>query len=161
MIIIKDLKTDKKVKRKRIDKNDPMFDNAYNKGEIEFDDLGLPTVDYGSSLLITTYSYDDHRQNELYEVIYQIYLDSKFSKKGLKDKKFLKKDLLDVFIHLSKPLYPKGYSHVEIFTSIAEFLNVDYKMLYEIVPNSVKTPILKECSDKHKHIQKISSKKLF
>lgn len=148
-------------RKKRRRPNDKIFDNAYNKGEIELENLGVPTVDYGSSLLTTTYTYDDFRQNELYELLYQVYDESGFSKCDTKETKFLKKDLLEIFSHLSKPLLTKGYSYIEVFTSIAEFLSVDYKMLYETVPNSIKTPILKECGDKFTHIQVVSSKKLF
>lgn len=160
MKVIENLNVEVKKSRKRRNPNDKILDNAYNKGDLDFSNLGVPTADYTSKLLPTTYNYEDFRQNELYEELYSIYEKSSFYTKN-KDKKFLKKDLLDIFICLSKPLLAKGYSYIEVFTSIAEFLRVDYKLLYQTIPNTIKTPILQECGEKFSHIQLISSKKLF
>jgi len=154
-----------KPKKKRRRYNDPIFDNSYNKGEIEFQPFE-PKIEinkqYVDNRLDDSYNaYDYYRKEVLHGEIDAIYNNSDWNKYYDTNKKIPKRDLTEVYLYIIKNLKDKSFTIIETFIEIADYLGIKYKLLYEMIPNAYKKNLLKELDKEYNNINKNKFLKLF
>jgi len=152
-------------KRKSRMYNDPIFDNNYNKGEIEykqFDQKVEIDNQYLSSRLDDCYNaHDTYRKAILNEEIDKIFQNSKWRDRITIKKKIPKYELAEVFHFIREKIEDTTYSEIEIFIEIADYLDLKYKILYDMVSNNQKRKLLLELEESFSMIDKIKKYKLF
>lgn len=164
LIEIDDIKLNKP-KRKKRRYNDPILDNSYNKGEVsfhQFDKKVEINKQYVSTRLDDSYNAHDYYRKELLnEEIADIYDESKWGKTYGLVKKVPKKDLTELFLHLRNTIKDITYTEIELFIEIADYLDIKYEILYEMIPNVYKKRLLNELDREFDNIQKTKILKLF
>lgn len=146
-------------------KIDKIFNNKYNTGEIEFKHFGAFSID-GNWLNDQQKGFSDDQEKFenvlLQENIYKIFNESELRKKYPKNKKVKKDDVLKIFNFFIERLdEPERYSYTEKFIEIANFMNINFKILYNSLSTSYKEQILKELNNKYNIFKKKNIHRLF
>jgi len=147
-------------------KNDKIFDNEWNKVEI---DLGSSvTIDdnFAGKYFATDLDYTDFKQ--INEDIYDFIAENE-SLKFLLEKdeesklpKIVRKESHAYFLTIREYLLIKNkYTEVFIFTSVADFLGSNYGILYDKLPSKIKESLIRELDGKYDILKKHGIKKLF
>lgn len=134
-------------------KNDKIFDNTYNAGLIEYEQFSSVKIsaEYESALLSSYYDAQDYYRNEtLMSLINDLWIQTKWFKMFGQLKKVPKQYLSEIFTYFIDCilLSDTTYSNCEMFVIIADFLDVTYKSLYEMISPIFKIKILKEIDEK-------------
>jgi len=144
--------------------NDKIFDNKFNRGEIEYQPFEKSVeIDkrYINDIMINHYdSYDYYRMSKLNEEINRIYVDTKWDE-AYKNKRIPKFELSEIFEYIRSKITDTTYSEIEIFIEIADCLAVKYNTLYEMVPNLYKKKLLEELNENFDIVEKIKKYRLF
>lgn len=146
-------------------KDDKIFGNDYNTGNIEFEFFGTIKVndEFSSttSKEFTDNSYSSWEKQQLREDLYQIFNDAPFREKYTKIKKVPKNEMVKIYYYFSDKLIKEKYSTVQIFTEIAEFMKMNYKdMFHQLLPVD-KQNIVKELGDEYNIEALKKQKRLF
>lgn len=144
--------------------NDKIFDNKFNSGEIEFEAFHAPEIDHSySAQFLDNYrnNYDVFRYEQLSEIILDLWEKSTWYNKFGKKRRIPKEYLGEIFFCIRKDISDQTYTHIEIFTGIADFFNLNYKALYDMIAVSSKIELLKELDDKYNIFNKKHITKLF
>lgn len=145
-------------------KEDKIFGNDYNAGNIEFEFLGEIKVkaefDYTSEKF-TDSSYTNWEISELQDSLYQIFEEAPFMEKYSKIKKVPKSEMYDIYYYFNENLPAGKYSSIQRFTQIAEFMKMNYKVLFNILSPIDKQRIIKELDDEYNVLGKRNIKRLF
>ena len=148
-------------------KDDKIINNAYNSGDIEYENfVGSIKIHDSVYDLYQDQLSDDISQvrtlKMLEEEMYELFIVSPYYNKYKKNKKVDKTDLINIYYYFKEKLcLAKKYSNMEIFISIAEFFQVNYEYLYQEVGVLDKESLLKELSEKYGLQNRIKTKKLF
>lgn len=131
---------------------DKIFDNSFNKGEMDFINLPKVEVDKSYANRVDQYrnAYDQGRKVILYETILQLYQESGYLDEYRRLKKVPKNTLSEVFILVKEGISDSSFTHCEVFVMIAEMLGVTYNTLFAEVPPKYKEQVLKELDDEYK-----------
>lgn len=133
---------------------DKILNNAYNRGDIEYDAYKEIKIesDYLANNLGDNYSSEDyHRKMKLDETLYNILSGSEKWKIFL-EKKALKSNLGDLYNFLITEFQEhKEYTKCEFFYSTIDLLDVSYESLYNSLYIIHKSQILEELN-KEKNI---------
>lgn len=145
------------------EKRDKIFDNDFNIGNINTENL--PNIhietDFATSYLDDCYNTEEYvTRKDLTEKVLVIFNDSQWSTLPL-DKKFSKELMPFIFNDLYKGLSGQGYTTVDIFICIAEFMDVSYEKVYEVAGVKVKELLIKEMELKYKILSKKKINRLF
>jgi hypothetical protein len=145
--------------------NDKIFDNKYNSGEVDYEIYnGPPKLDtlYASNY-IPDYrqTYDNFKNKQLFETLLDIWENLKWYKIYGKKRRIPKADLNSIFLDLRGKLKDSTYTKVEVFTGIAEFLNVNYGILYSVVPIPIQIELVAELDEKYNLVEKKDIRQLF
>lgn len=153
-------------KRKR-NKKDKILDNNYNMGLTEFEQFGPVQILTAFELeqLSSYYEAQEYYHTDrLINLINELWNKTTWEEQFGKLKKIPKQYLSEIYTYLVTNLANQTYSNCEIFVNIADFLDINYKTLYEMIPPIYKIKILKELDEKYKIFNKnkfISSVSLF
>ena len=154
-----------KPRAKKRNYNDPIFDNHFNKGEIDcvpFETKVEIDKQYATSRLDECYnSHDYYRNGVLNKAITEIYKGSKWDLAYTIKKKIPKCELSELFQFIREALVDETYSEIEIFVEIADYLDIKYKNLFDMVSNGQKRKLLGELNEEFSMIRKLKTQKLF
>jgi len=152
--------SDKDKKRK----NDKIFGNDYNTGNIEFEFFGKIKMADSSPLAgdeFTDNSFSGWECQQLREELYDIFQESAFLEKYSKIKKVPKNEMVKIYYYFADKLSNEKYSAVQTFTEIAEFMKLNYKdMFHQLLPVD-KQRIIVELNDEFNVLEKQKQKRLF
>lgn len=142
---------------------DKIFGNSFNTGNIE--QQKLPDIkvrdDFASAFLGECYNSEEyHVKKELTEMVYEIFKKSQWNGLPL-GKKFSKELMPYIFNDLYSGLQDQGYTSIDMFIAIAEFMDVSYEKVYESTGVKVKEQIIKEIEAKYKLLSKKRINRLF
>ena len=145
--------------------NDPILDNSYKKGEIDFqyfDNKIEIDSNFKNETLSDYYnSYEYHRSKLLAEMIDSIFKKTKWDLSYPIKKKIPKIELSELFQYIRNKITDTTYSESEIFIEIADYLNVKYDVLYVMIPVIYKRELLQELDEVYKIKSKLKIFKLF
>lgn len=152
--------------RKKRNPKDKIFDNKYNRGEIDthcLQDVQADAVYEKSYMDHSKKAIDFYFDEALYELIFDIWQKSEWADDpDDQSKKRVNKHLLSqIYNHFKINLKDTLYSNTEIFCAIGEFLNQNYFVLYEMISTKYKIEILKEIEEKHPRFFKDNLSSLF
>lgn len=144
--------------------NDKIFDNKFNRGEIDFQPFEKNVeIDkqYVNDQMLNYYnSYDYYRIEELTKVIGTIYEGTKWWA-TYHSKRIPKFELSEIYQYIRSRIEDTTYTESEVFVEIADFLDVRYITLYEMVSNVYKKKILEELNENFNIQSKLKTYKLF
>ena len=144
-------------------KGDKIFGNDYNQGNLEYENFSELKVDteYSGSYLDNFYNSEEYTERkEMDEKILEMFEESRWSNFSIR-KKFPKDHLPHIFNYLRKGLEGQGHTATDMFIAIAEFLDVNYEKLYELIGVKYKEEILIELEKKYKVLSSKKEKRLF
>ena len=144
--------------------DDPIFDNSFNKGEIDYEIFGKVKVDrdFSDSRLNNYYqSYDYYRIVQLNNIISKIWNDSEWKNSYKIKQKIPKQNLSEIYNYIRNKIFDDTYTEIEMFVGIADFLDVNFKNLFDMILPKYKMLIVKELDNKYKIISKKRNRKLF
>jgi hypothetical protein len=140
-------------------KEDKIFNNKYNTGEIEFEQFGKIQV------------HDSHAQKDIYEEyteinlqqqLYVIFKEAEFYEEYSKSKKVAKTEVAKMYYYFDERIPgTKDIPAVEKFISVAEFMSIPYETLYEELGPVYKEALLRELDGKYNIFSKRKIKRLF
>lgn len=158
------MKQKKEIFKKSRDKSDKIFDNSYNSGTIDFEQFSEIQIlsEYEKNQLAPYYEAQDYyRTEKLIINIDSIWKRTEWYKSFGQVKKIPKHVLSEIFTYITLNIEDKTYTNCELFVGIADFLDVMYKILYEMIPPVYKIKILKEIDEKYKILDKNDTISLF
>ena len=144
-------------------KIDKIFGNNYNTGNIDVENLPDIKIeaDYASNQLGDCYNAEDYSERKaLMEDVYNTFKASQWGNLPL-NKKFSKELMPYIFNDIYKGVDGKGYSVIDIFISIAEFMDISYERVYEIAGLRMKEKVIIELEAKYKVLSKKNINRLF
>lgn len=160
------VKTEKKKKvepKKEEKKVDKIFGNDFNTGNIDperFPDIQID-ASYASSILDDCYNMEDYMEKKkLLELTVETFKKSQWGNLPL-DKKFSKELQPFIFNDLYKGIDKLGFTTIDMFICIAEFMDVSYERVYEIAGLKMKEHLIKELEEKYKMLSKKKINRLF
>jgi hypothetical protein len=160
------VKTDKKKKvepKKEEKKVDKIFGNDFNTGNIDperFPDIQIDSS-YASSILDDCYNMEDYMEKKkLLELTVETFKKSQWGNLPL-DKKFSKELQPFIFHDLYKGIDGQGFTTIDKFICIAEFMDISYERVYEIAGLKMKEHLINELEDKYKMLSKKHINRLF
>lgn len=163
MIGIKKEKPKKVEPKKEEKKVDKIFGNDFNTGNIDserFPDIQIE-AGYASSVLDDCYNMEDYMEKKkLLELTVETFKKSQWGNMPL-DKKFSKELQPFIFHDLYKGLDGQGFTTIDIFICIAEFMDISYERVYEIAGLKMKEQLINELEDKYKMLSKKKINRLF
>ena len=149
-----------KVEEKKVDK---IFGNDFNTGNIDsekFPDIQIE-AGYAGSILDDCYNMEDYMEKKrLLDLTVETFRSSQWGNLPL-DKKFSKELQPFIFNDLYKGMDGKGYTTIDIFICIAEFMDISYERVYEIAGLKMKEKLINELEDKYKMLSKKKISRLF
>jgi len=138
---------------------DKILDNSYNSGTIEFENYNNFAIDPAFKDTIDDYS--KYHNYKLYEILNNIIENSKWKEYKTTNKKISKFDISEYFEYMRSNFKETIYSEIEIFITMADIVNVNYKLFYDMIPNQYKAILLKELDKNYNIFKNIKSTKLF
>jgi len=140
-------------------KEDKIFNNKFNTGEVEYEIFGKISV---KSEFISRDAHDEFVENQLQEDIYQIFLTSIYYEEFSKSKKVSKSEAANIYYYFEERLPDNAdISAIDKFINIAEFMSIPYEVLYNELAPVHKERILRELDNKYHIFSKRKIKRLF
>ena len=163
MIGIKKPKKNPEPIKKEEKKVDKIFGNDFNTGNIDperFPDIQID-AGYAGSILDDCYNMEEYNEKKkLLELTVDVFKSSQWGNLPL-DKKFSKELQPFIFNDLYKGMDGQGFTTIDIFICIAEFMDVSYERIYEIAGLKMKEQLINELEDKYKMLSKKRINRLF
>lgn len=142
-------------------KDDKIFNNRFNTGEIDFDFFGAITkinIEGDGSDDV----YDQYNGQELQKTIYAIFRESPYWEEYSKNKKVPRSETAKIYYYFEEKIPPsKELTKIDLFINIAEFMSMEYHVLYTELGAPSKEAILKELDNKYDIFAKKKIKRLF
>lgn len=142
---------------------DKIFGNDFNSGNIDTEKLPSIGIDpiYARSILDDCLNMDEyHEKKQLLEMTVVIFESSQWGSLPL-NKKFSKELQPFIFADLFKGLDGNGYTVIDMFIAIAEFMDISYERVYEIAGLKMKERLINELEDKYRMLSKKKINRLF
>jgi hypothetical protein len=150
------------MKKKR--KDDKIFGNDYNTGNLEFEFYGKmkPATGDADTLnsAFTDNSFSSYERKLLRDELFIIFKAAPFYQKYIETKRTKKAEMFNIYYHFVKNIKGK-YSVIQTFTEIANFMNMNYKDMYHLLLPNDKQDIIQELDDEFNILEKKSIKRLF
>jgi hypothetical protein len=142
-------------------KEDKIFNNRYNSGDIEYEVFGeIKMLEQDSALD----GYEAYLEGKVQEELYQIFIESPYytdSAPG-KSSKVPRSEVATIYYYFEDRLTEKEeVTPVEKFTRIAEFMCIPYDVLYQEISPVHKERLLRELDSKYHVFSKNKIKRLF
>lgn len=144
-------------------KRNKIFANDFNTGNIEIENLPDIKIEVGfaKSNLEDCYNADDYAERKaLMDKVYAAFHESQWKNLPL-TKKFSKELMPYIFHDLFKAVDEQGYTTIDMFICIAEFMDITYERVYEIAGLKMKERLIHELENKYKILSKKNIKRLF
>lgn len=140
-------------------KEDKIFNNKFNTGEIDFEIFGAINIRPESEDFDI---FDEYNARKIQEDIYDIFASSKYYEEYSKNKKVPKSEIANVYYYFDERLEENGnVTIVDKFINVAEFMNISYEDLYRELGPVYKEKILRELDHKYQIFKKRNIKRLF
>jgi len=140
-------------------KEDKIFNNKFNSGEVEYEVFGKISV---KSEFATRDAHDEFIENQLQEEIYDIFIASSYYDEFSKSKKVSKSEAASIFYYFEERLpNTADISTLDKFINIAEFMSIPYEVLYNELAPVYKEKLLRELDNKYHIFSKRKIKRLF
>ena len=156
-----------KKKNKEPIREDKILNNAFNRGEQEYEDFSVTMKVHDSVMNL----YEDQLGENVIErqtlkmldsELYDIFKTSPYYEKYKKLRKTDRSDRVKMYYYFKDQLVKKKkYTNMEIFISFAEFFQINYDQLYNEIGVLDKENLLKELNEKYNLGHKIKTKRLF
>lgn len=142
-------------------KEDKIFNNRFNTGEMDFDLFGAITkIDVGSAN--DDDNIDEYTGHEFQKTLYEIFLVSPFYEEYSKHKKVPKNEAAKIYYYFEERIpHTKDLSKLDLFIHIAEFMTIEYGVLYNELGAPSKELLLKELDVKYNIFKKRNIRRLF
>jgi len=155
-------KEDAKAKEgeKKVDK---IFGNDFNTGNIDSERFPNIQIEagYAGSILDDCYNMEDYMEKKrLLELTVETFKASQWGNLPL-DKKFSKELQPFIFNDLYKGMDGLGFTIIDIFICIAEFMDISYERVYEIAGLKMKEQLINELEEKYKMLSRKKINRLF
>jgi hypothetical protein len=145
-------------------REDKIFGNDFNSGNIEFEFFGKIKVKDEFDTTgpeFTDNSFTTWEKQQLQEELYEIFEKSDFRQKYAKIKKVPKNEMVKIYYHFAEGITKEKYTGVQIFLEIAGFMNMNFKdMFHQLLPVD-KQRIVQELDEDYHVLRKRNIKKLF
>lgn len=140
-------------------KEDKIFNNKFNTGEIEYEVFGKISLKGSNS---DGDSYEEYNEKKLQEEIYDIFINSKYYEEYIKNKKVPKSEVSEIYYYFDDRIpQTDEVTAVEKFINIAEFMSISYEVLYQELAPVYKEKLLRELDNKYDIFTKRKIKRLF
>ncbi len=140
-------------------KEDKIFNNRYNTGDIEYEVFKKIQVHDSFMPKDTVEEYVEQRMQE---EIYNIFKGSHYFEEYSKNKKFSRSEVAIIFYYFEERLNnSQDIPAIEKFIAIAEFMCVPYEVLYEELAPLYKEALIRELDGKYNIFKKRNIKRLF
>lgn len=140
-------------------KEDKIFNNRYNTGEIDYEVFGKIQV---HEKFLPRDVFEEYLDNKLQDELYEIFVGADFYEDYSKNKKVVRSDVSRVYYYFDDNLKnTKAISPIDKFVAIAEFMSITYEQLYEELAPVYKEALLRELDQKYKIFTKRNIKRLF
>ena len=144
---------------------DKIFNNRYKTGDLDFTEFKQMKVDTDllSKFGLGTGMINSEVMKKLDIELYEIHENGPYFERFRSDTEKVKKDeTIEIFFYYLERLdVPESYSAMEKFIGIAEFLSMDYKVLYRGIGIPFQSDLLRDIDKKFTYLQKNKVNKLF
>jgi hypothetical protein len=142
-------------------RDDKIFNNRFNTGEMDFDFFGAITKinieGDGSDDVYASYN-----EMEFQKVLYDIFKVAPFFTEYSKNKKVPRNEVAKIYYYFEERLPDnKELSKIDIFVNIAEFMSIEYHILYDELGAPSKESLLKELDMKYNIFERKKIHRLF
>jgi hypothetical protein len=144
-------------------REDKIFGNSFNLGNVEHEDFHEVKIEqgYATSNLADCYNTEEYNQRkEIMERVVETFNKSQWNEMPL-GKKFPKEVLPYIFQELYLGLAGGGYTTVDMFICISEFMDQPYERVYEAAGVAVKERLIQELELSHGTLAKKKINRLF
>ena len=142
-------------------KEDKIFNNKYNSGDIEYEVFGeIKMLDQSAALD----GYESYLESKVQEELYQIFINSPYytNAEPGKSSKVPRSEVATIYYYFEERLSEQEeVTPVEKFTRIAEFMTIPYEVLYQEISPAHKEKLLRELDSKYHVFSKNKIKRLF
>lgn len=140
-------------------KEDKIFNNRYNTGDMDFEQFGKIEVD---DIHRPKDSFDEYIANNIQQDLYNIFIGAHFYEEYRKSKKVPRNEVAHIYYYFEERLVKsEAMTAIDKFANIAEFMGMSYNVLYEELAPTYKEMILKELDHKYSIFKKKSIHRLF
>jgi hypothetical protein len=148
--------------RKTEQTRDKIFGNNYNTGNIETEHFTEMKIEKEFSENMGDYfNADDYMEHmKLMNEVVEVFNKSQWKELPL-TKKFSKDMMPYIFTDLFSSLHEKNFATIDVFISIAEFMDISYERVYEIANLKAKELLIKELEIKYKVLSDRKINRLF
>lgn len=140
-------------------KDDKIFNNKFNAGEVEYEVFGKISV---KETFASPDAFDEYNDQQIQKDIYEIFIKSKYHDEYIKTKKVPKNEVADIYYYFDERIpATKDITAIDKFINIAEFMNIAYETLYHELGPVYKEKLLRELDGKYSIFTKRKIKRLF
>jgi hypothetical protein len=127
-------------------KEDKIFNNRYNTGEIDFEPFPRMRIDTPDSFDVIS----EYNGLELQEVLLEIFKKAPFYENYTEIKKIPKGEYCKLFYYFEEELTKsRDMRMMEKFIAVADFMEMNYDILYKEISVKHKESILKEMDEEY------------
>lgn len=128
-------------------KEDKIFNNRYNTGDLDFEQFGKIEV---NDLHRPSDAFEEYVADRIQQDLYKIFKSAEFYEEYSKNKKVPRTDIAKIYYFFDDRLASsEAISAIEKFINIAEFMSLSYEVLYEELAPVYKEKLLKELDSKY------------
>lgn len=140
-------------------KEDKIFNNRYNTGDLDFEAFGKIEVD---DIHRPKDSFEEYIENKIQQDLYKIFTGAEFYEDYSKSKKVPRSEVANIYYYFDERLKTtEAITAIEKFINIAEFMSISYDVLYDELAPTYKEKILKELDHKYGIFKKKKIHRLF
>jgi hypothetical protein len=139
-------------------KEDKIFNNKFNTGEIEYEAFPRIRIDTPENMDIL----EEYTAMEIQKELLEIFQEAPFYEAYVKSRKIPKGESCNIFYHFESMLEKrKDLTLIEKFILVADFMEMSYETLYKEISVKHKEVILKEMDDSYGIFKKRNIHRLF
>jgi len=140
-------------------KDDKIFNNRYNTGDLEYEVFGEIKLHEDTT---PGDAYEEYIEQKIQEDIYRIFKESPYYSSSGKPTKVNRSAVAEIYYYFEEKLPDaEDISAVDKFTHIADFMGIQYEVLYGEISPVHKEKILRELDQKYAVFSKRKIKRLF
>jgi hypothetical protein len=139
-------------------KEDKIFNNRYNTGEISYEPFPKMRIDLPENFDVL----EEYQAHELQKVLLEIFQAAPFFEAFTNNRKIPKGESCKIFYHFEEELNKRGDMRLmDKFIIVADFMEMSYEVLYKEVSIKHKETLLKEMDDEYGIFKKRNIHRLF
>ena len=140
-------------------KDDKIFNNRFNTGDLEYEVFGqIRVLDENQPGDV----YEEYVERRIQEDIYKIFLESPYYEDYTKNRKVSKNVVGEIYYYFEERLPGKeDITVIDKFTNIADFMGIPYEVLYNELAPTYKEKLLRELDSKYHVFKRNKIKRLF